>query len=301
VIEPRNIDLNLLVVFQEVFQERQISMAAKRLHLTQSAVSNALARLRRTLNDELFVRTAQGMQPTPFAIQFAEPVAAALAHVSLALNPQEPFNPATSARHFTLAMTDVGEVYFMPVLVAKLSVLAPHLQVSTVRASSIDLKTEMEVGRVDLAIGAFDDVSTALYQRRLFRQSYVTMFRAGHPLGQGTLTLKRFLAAEHLLVSSLESPYDRINQALEKAGVRASTKFSVPHFTAVPYVVSASDLVVTVPQKLAERAAGPFHLEYCRPPLRLPALQTNVFWHRRFNQDEGNQWLRGLVVEVFAE
>jgi DNA-binding transcriptional LysR family regulator len=301
VIEPRNIDLNLLVVFQEVFQERQISMAAKRLRLSQSAVSNALARLRRTFDDELFVRTSQGMQPTPFAVQLAEPVAAALANISLALNPQEPFNPAVSSRRFTLAMTDVGEVYFMPVLVEKLSALAPHIQINTVRASTIDLKTEMEAGRVDLAIGAFDDVSTALYQRRLFRQSYVSMFRAGHPLGLGTLTLMRFLAAPHLLVSSLESPYNRINQMLEKAGVRASTKFSVPHFTAVPYIVSNTDLVVTVPQKLAERAAVPFNLEYLRPPLRLPSLQTNIFWHRRFNQDDGNQWLRGLVAEFFSE
>jgi DNA-binding transcriptional LysR family regulator len=301
VIELRNIDLNLLVVFQEVFQERQISMAAKHLRLSQSAVSNALARLRRTLNDELFVRTSQGMQPTPFAMQLADPVAAALANVSLALNPQEPFSPATSARRFTLAMTDVGEVYFMPVLIETLSSLAPDVQISTVRASTIDLKAEMEVGRVDLAIGAFDDVSTALYQRRLFRQHYVSMFRAGHPLGQGALTLKRFLAAKHLLVSSLESPYGRINQMLEKAGVRAATKFSVPHFTAVPYIVSTTDLVVTVPQKLAERAAAPFNLEYLRPPLRLPSLQTNVFWHRRFNQDDGNQWLRGLVAEIFSE
>lgn len=300
-IELRNIDLNLLVVFQEVFQERQISKAAKQLRLSQSAVSNALARLRRTVNDELFVRTSQGMQPTPFAVQLAEPVAAALANVSLALNPQEPFNPATSSRRLTLAMTDVGEVYFMPVLIERLSSLAPHIHISTVRASTIDLKAEMEVGRVDLAIGAFDDVSTGYYQRRLFRQHYVSMFRAGHPLGQGTLTLKRFLAAKHLFVSSLESPYDSINQLLEKAGVRSATRFSVPHFTAVPYIVSTTDLVVTVPQKLAERAAAPFNLEYLRPPLRLPSLQTNVFWHRRFNQDEGNQWLRNLVAEIFSE
>lgn len=300
-IEPRNIDLNLLVVFQEVFQQRQISMAATRLRLTQSAVSNALARLRRTFNDELFVRTAQGMQPTPVAEQLAEPVAAALANISLALNPQEPFVAARSTRHFTLAMTDVGEVYFMPVLVEHLGKLAPGVQVSTVRASTIDLKAEMEAGRVDLAIGAFEKVSTALYQRRLFEQPYVSMFREGHPLERGTPTLKRFLAARHLIVSSLESPYDRINQMLEKAGVRAATQFQVPHFTAVPYIVGSTDLVVTVPHKLAERAAVPFKLAFIRPPLRLPLLQTNMFWHRRFNQDTGNQWLRGLIGDTFAE
>jgi DNA-binding transcriptional LysR family regulator len=301
VIEARNVDLNLLVVFQEVYQERQISQAAKRLRLTQSAVSNALGRLRRTFNDELFVRTAQGMQPTPFAEQLAEPVAAALGHINLALNPPEPFDPATSKRHFTLAMTDVGEVYFMPVLVEHLGKLAPGVQLSTVRASTIDLKQEMEAGRVDLAIGAFESVSTALFQRRLFQQAYVSMFRAGHPLGQGTPTLKRFLAARHLLVSSLESPYDRINQMLGKAGVRAATQFQVPHFTAVPYIVASTDLVVTVPHKLAERAAAPFKLAYIVPPLRLPSLQTNMFWHRRFSQDAGNGWLRAVIAASFGE
>jgi DNA-binding transcriptional LysR family regulator len=127
------------------------------------------------------------------------------------------------------------------------------------------------------------------------------MFRSGHPLARGAVTRKRFVAAEHLLVDSGESPYPRINQLLEKAGIGAATRFRVPHFTAVPYIVSGSDLVVTVPQKLAERAAAPFGLKWIKPPVALPTLQTNIFWHRRYNQDPGSQWLRGLVAEVFAE
>lgn len=300
-IEPNSIDLNLLAVFQEVYRERQISAAARRLGLTQSAVSNALARLRRTFGDELFVRTAHGMQPTPFAEQVAEPVGAALAQVALALNQRSRFDAAISTRRFTIAMTDVGEVYFMPALIARCRVLAPQVQVSSVRAGSIALKEELETGRVDLAIGAFDDVSEALYQKLLFRQPYVSMFRTGHPLARAAVTLKRFVAAEHLLVDSAESPYPRINQLLEKAGIGAATRFRVPHFTAVPYIVSGSDLVVTVPQKLAERAAAPFGLKWVKPPLALPTLQTNMFWHRRYHQDPGSQWLRALVLETFAE
>ena len=166
-LAPRDIDLNLLVVFLEVFQERRISSAAKRLQLTQSAVSNALARLRRTLGDELFVRTAQGMQPTPLAESLAEPIAAALAGVTQALNRQERFNPAASERQFTIAMNDVGEVYFMPPLIEQCNAVAPGVRIASVRAGAIDLKTEMEAGRVDLAIGAFDNVSEALYQRSI--------------------------------------------------------------------------------------------------------------------------------------
>jgi len=299
-IEPHDVDLNLLSVFQEVYRERQISGAARRLGLSQSAVSNALARLRRLFGDELFVRTGQGMQPTPFAEGLAEPVGAALAQVTLALNRRSGFDPLTSRRRFTLAMTDVGELHFMPTLIERCRLVAPHLQLSSVRAGSIALKEEMESGRVDLAIGPFEDISEALYQRLLFRQPYVTMMRRGHPLTQGKVDLARFAEAEHLFVDSRESPYDRINQLLEKAGVGGSTRFRVPHFTAVPYIVGGSDLVVTVPQKLAERAGPPFGLAWITPPLALPPLQTNMFWHRRFNQDPGNQWLRTLVVDSFA-
>ena len=300
-IDVRNIDLNLLVVFHEVYRERQISNAARRLRLSQSAVSNALGRLRRTFDDELFVRTAQGMQPTPYAQLLAEPVAGALATLAEAFKPAQAFDAGSSARHFRLAMSDVGEVYFMPVLIELLRQQAPTVQVSTVRAGAIDIKTEMEAGRVDLAIGAFDDVSGALYQRRLFEQAYVTMFRKGHALGRGKPTLKRFLAFEHLIVASSDSPYDKVNALLDKAGVRAATSFQVPHFTAVPYIVGSTDLVVTVPEKLAQRAAAPFNLAYLRPPLDLPSLQTNIFWHRRYTQDAGNQWLRKLLAETFAE
>jgi DNA-binding transcriptional LysR family regulator len=300
-IEPTSIDLNLLSVFQEVYRERQISAAARRLGLTQSAVSNALARLRRTFGDELFVRTAHGMQPTPLAQQMAEPIGAAMAQVALALSQRSRFDPATSTRRFTLAMTDVGEVYFMPTLVERCRALAPGVEIASLRANGLSLKEDMETGRVDLAIGAFEDVSEALFQRQLFRQMFVAMFRRDHPLARGTVDLARFVASQHLIVDAAQSPYDRINVLLEKAGVAAQARFRVPHFTAVPYIVATSDLVVTVPQKLAESAAGPFGLKWIEPPLQLPTLQTNVFWHRRFNHDPGIGWLRGQIVDVFAE
>jgi DNA-binding transcriptional LysR family regulator len=269
--------------------------------VTQSAVSNALARLRRGTGDELFVRTAEGMQPTPYAERMAGPVAAALTQLEQALRPEQGFDPASTRKRFTIAMTDVGETYFMPRLIEECARLAPGVDIASVRAGLVDLRVEMEAGRVDLAIGAFDDAPAVLYQRRLFRQSYVSMFRVGHPLAEGALTLQRLGEARHLVVTAMESPYDGINRALEDAGIAVDASFRVPHFAAVPYILSTTDLVATVPQKLAERAAGPFQLRYVDSPLRLPALQTNMFWHRRYNQDEGNRWLRALVADQFAE
>ncbi len=300
-IEAKDIDLNLLVVFQEVFQERQISSVARKLNLSQPAVSNALARLRKTFNDELFVRTSQGMQPTPLAQQLADPVATALANITKALNQQETFDVPRSRRHFTIAMTDVGEMYFMPVLVEQCRLHAPQVKISTVRANSVDLMAEMETGRIDLALGAFDEVSGALYHRRLFQQDYVCMYRQHHPLMKAGMSSRDFLNMEHLIVSTKESPYDKINQSLEKVGITANASFTVPHFSAVPYIVSTTNLVVIVPEKLALSAQAPFRLSYSKPPIKLPTLQTNIFWHRRFAQDEGNQWLRGLIVDCFSD
>jgi DNA-binding transcriptional LysR family regulator len=296
-----DIDLNLLVVFHQMFQARHVSTVAKRLGVAQPTVSNALARLRRTFGDELFVRTAQGMQPTPYAQQISEPIAYALASVTQALNQEERFDPASSERRFVIAMTDVGEVHFMPALVERCGRIAPHVGISSVRASAVDWQQEMETGQIDLAIGAFADVAQSLYHRRLFSQNYVTMFRKGHRFGERKVDLKEFLGAQHLFVTSRESPYDQINARLEKAGIARSVHFQVPHFTAVPYIISATDMVVTVPSKLAEQACGPFGLSFIQPPLRLPALHTNIFWHRRYNQDTGNQWLRGLIAECFKE
>jgi len=301
--DPSNIDLNLLVVFNEIFREQQISSVAKKLNLSQPAVSNALARLRQTFNDQLFVRTKDGMQPTPFADQLAEPIRLALNGLTQAMNVQENFDAASSSRHFMIALTDVAELYFMPILIKQLAKSAPNIRISTQRTDKLNLMSELGSGKIDVAIGAFNAnaVSEALFQRRLFQQNYVVMMRAKHPLAKEAITLKKLLAAEHLLVASNESPYDRINQRLEKAGIVKRVKFSVPHFTAVPYIISNSDLLVTVPQKLAESAVMPFKLHYQITPLRLPDLQTNIFWHRRYNEDQGNQWLRNLIVTTFGD
>ena len=300
-LDPREIDLNLLVVFNEIFQEKQISSVAKRLNLSQPAVSNALARLRKTFNDALFVRTKEGMQATPFADRLAEPIRLALLGLTEAMNVQEQFNPANSVRHFNIALTDVAELYFMPRLIQHCQQQAPQIQISTLRTGGLDLTAELGLGKIDLAIGAFNEVSEALYHRRLFKQNYVVMMRADHPCASKKLTRKHMLSSGQLMVASQESPYDKINQQLDQAGILEQVKFSIPHFTAVPYIVSHSDLMVTVPQKLAESAALPFKLVHHKHPLKLDSLQTNVFWHRRYNQDQGNQWLRNVIAEVFGE
>jgi DNA-binding transcriptional LysR family regulator len=300
-INLRDIDLNLLVVFQELFRERRVSPAAERLQLSQSALSNALTRLRRTFGDDLFVRTPLGMQPTPLAQQISASVFSALNQVTKALNYHERFNPTASKRHFVIAMRDVGEVHMIPILVQVCARLAPHVQIATSRFDKAELKTEMEAGRIDLAVGAYHDMPNGFHRRRLFKQDHVTMFRKGHVLGRIKVTLRDFLSAQHLFVSASGYPYEKVNQRLQRAGVQARAAFTVSHFTAVPYIISSTNLVVTVPQKFAEGSAALLGLQFIRPPILLPSMQTNIFWHHRFNHDEGNQWLRGLIFDLFAE
>jgi DNA-binding transcriptional LysR family regulator len=163
------------------------------------------------------------------------------------------------------------------------------------------LKDDLEAGRVDLAIGPFDHVSEALVQRRLFRQPYVSMCAADHPLAHGPVDLPRFLAAAPVRRQRRQPV--RSHQPAAREGRRAcggALPGAAVH-SRCRTSSAARDLVVTVPQKLAQRAAGPFGLAWITPPLKLPPLQTNIFWHRRYNQDPGNQWLRTLVAETFLE
>lgn len=300
--EPADIDLNLLVVFHEVFLERHVSVVARKLGLSQPTVSNALGRLRKLLADDLFVRTAAGMMPTPLAQQIAEPVAACLRNARLALNQQIRFDPASSTRRFTLAMTDVGEIHFMPRLVHLCTQAAPQATLGSVRIGAIDWQRALETGEVDLAIGAFTDVPESLFHRRLFTQPFVLMFARDHAFARKRkLTLQDYLKARHLIVDMQESPYHDVNERLRKAGLDTARACRVPHFTSVPYLLAASDMVVVVPEKLARSAAAHFDLAYTTPPLRLPSLKTSIFWHRRYNADSANQWLRNLAAHSFAE
>lgn len=298
--ELRNLDLNLLVVFQYLLEERNISAVARRLDLSQPAVSNALRRLRTALGDDLFVRTPHGMQPTPHAERLGGPVSEALALLSHTLEATHEFRPAHSQRRFRIAMSDVGEIHFMPRLIELCARHAPAVRIDSLRLQGADLRREMDAGRVDLAIGAFEGLGSGIMQRMLFRQGYATLFRRGHPSAHEGMSLKAFRTASHLVVSRA-APYGQVNQALEKAGVALTANFSVPHFSAVPYVVSTTDLLATVPHKLAAGVAPYFRLGMLTPPVRVPALQTNLYWHRRFHRDSGSQWLRALVLDTFAE
>jgi DNA-binding transcriptional LysR family regulator len=300
-MELKDVDLNLLVVFNQLLLERRVSAVARTLDMSQPGVSNALNRLRALLGDELFLRTSRGMQPTPFAEQMAGSVSYALGTLHSTLNQRASFDPQTSTRTFTLAVTDIGEIYFLPMLMNCLKRTAPGVTISTVRNTADKLKDEMETGRVDLAIGLLPDLKAGFFQRRLFRHKYVCMFRKGHPLDKGKLSLKDFCAAEHVVVVAAGTGHGKVDESMEHAGVRRKISLRVPHYVAVGHILQETDMVVTVPERLAQRCAAPFGLKYVPHPVKLPEIAINLFWHARHHREPGNQWLRKLIFDTFAE
>ena len=297
----KDIDLNLLVVFQQLFKDRRVSAAAASLGLSQPAVSSALNRLRRILGDELFVRTARGMLPTPFAKELEKQTADALRTIQNALIQQGAFRPLTSTRTFTLSLADIGEVYFLPRLMETLGRTAPQVTIISVRHAASNLTEDMATAKVDLAVGSLPGLSTNFFQRRLFPQRYVCMYRKGHPLDKPRITPAEFSAAEHVIVAAAGTGHNKMNEVLDRAGARRAVHLRVPHFVAVADILHTTNLVATVPEHFAKRGVAFFGLRYVTHPIKLPAIQINLYWHARFHRDPANQWLRTLLFDMFAE
>lgn len=300
-MDLKDIDLNLLVVFNYLLTEGSVSGAADKLNLTQPAVSNALKRLRAITGDELFVRSARGMAPTPYASQLAEPISYALSTLHDTLNQRASFAPSASQRKFVVAMTDLGEITMLPRLLHELKSVAPGVTISTVRNTQDSLNAEMEAGRVDLAIGLLPQLKTGFFQQRLFIQQHVCLMRQGHPHDRGEISKAQFFGCEHVQVVSTGTGHAQIDEIIDSSDAKRNVRLLVPHFVAVGHIIATTDLIATVPELYALQYARPFNLTYTRHPVALPKFGINLFWHAKFHKEPGNQWLRKLIFNLFSE
>jgi len=300
-MDLRELDLNLLVVFNQLLRDRNVSATAEALGVTQPAVSNALKRLRAVLKDELFLRTSRGMQPTPYALHLAEPVIYALNTLQSAFSKRDTFDPQSSTRKFQIAMTDIGEMYFMPPLMEALSKQAPNVSISTLRPNAGNLQDDMESGTVDVALGLLPDLKAGFFQRRLFRHKYVCVFRRGHPIAKSPMSLKQFSDLGHVGVVAANTGHGEVDGLLDRAGIKRKMRLVVPHFVAVGHILQSTDLIATLPERFAERCKVPFDLVTSPHPARLPDIAINLFWHAKYNRDPGNMWIRQLFVELFSD
>jgi DNA-binding transcriptional LysR family regulator len=290
-----DIDLNLLRVFDAVLHEKGVTPAAARLGLTQPAVSNALARLRKILGDALFVRTPRGMDATPFARELAEPVRQALALLESALAHGPGFDPATATRAFRFYMSDLGQIEFLPPLVQR---DAPAVRLEAIALEVEDIADALAAGGLDLAVGFLPGLGAPVRRQALFKDPYLCLMREDHPTE--TLTKKRFLEASHALVT-YRGGHRVIEEAMERAGVARRIALRVPHFTVVPMVLERTDLILTLPARVARVFERRGKLKALPPPVPIPQAEVAVHWHERFEADPGNRWLRGLMVELYSD
>ena len=294
----QDLDLNLLRVFDAVLQEKGVTPAAARLRLTQPAVSNALARLRKLFGDPLFVRTPRGVDATPFARELAEPVRQALALLESALAHGAGFDPATSTRAFRFYMSDVGQVEFLPPLVERVQREAPAVRLEAVALEVEDIADALATGALDVAIGFLPGLGPPVRRQPVFRDPYLCLMRADHPIA--ALTKKRFLEASHALVT-YRGGHRVIEEALDRAGLSRRIALRVPHFTVVPMVLERTDLILTLPARVARVFEQRGKLKALAPPVSIPPAEVAVHWHERFEADPGNRWLRGLMIELYSD
>ncbi|TAK80172.1 MAG: LysR family transcriptional regulator [Betaproteobacteria bacterium] len=296
-----DVDLNLLRVFDAVLYERGVTPAATRLGLTQPAVSNALARLRAVFGDALFVRTAAGMDPTPFARELAEPVRQALALLESALAHGPGFDPASSTRAFRFYMSDLGQVEFLPPIVERVQSAAPGVRLEAAAADLEHIGDALGGGALDLAVGFLPGLGAPIKRRVLFRDPYVCLMRAGHPALAGRLTRRKFLDASHVLVTYRGGGHRVIEEALERAGIARRIALRVPHFTVVPMVLERTNLILTLPARVARVYERRGSFRALPAPVPIPPAEVAVHWHERFESDPGNRWFREQIVELFSE
>ncbi len=289
-------DLNLLIVFDAVMQERSVTRAGSRIGLSQPAMSHALNRLRHMLKDELFVRTPEGMVPTPRAETLAQPLRSALSEMHLALEPAA-FDPAASDRRFALAVNNYAAVVLAPPLVAAVSAAAPAVRLDLRPSGTLDVIDRLDRGDLDLALGSMDSPGERFVAAPLLEDPFVIVMRRGHPAGRRTLSAAALAALPHLEISSSREDTGFVDRWLDERGLVRRIALRAPYLSAAAILVQ-SDLVATLSRRIAEEFVRDHPLQLFKPPYESPSVATAMLWHRRLDRHPAHRWLRDIVLAV---
>lgn len=293
----RDVDLNLLRLFDAVHRAGSVSRAAEQLGLTQPAASQGLTRLRTLLQDPLFMRRAGGVRPTPKASRLAAPVRQALATLEQALGESAGFDPQRSQRSFHLHLSDIGESRFLPALAVALRERAPSVRVESRPLPREQIGAALDAGRIDFAFG-FLPMLRDTASIELLRDRYVVLLRAGHPLAQRRLGGARLLAAlAELEFVGVRSHADTL-RILRQLGLNERMRLVTEHFLALPEIVRATDLAAVMPGRIARGFGDGYTV--VEPPFEQRDFAVALHWSRRFDADPAHRWLRGLAQELFV-
>ncbi|MDM0036079.1 LysR family transcriptional regulator [Variovorax sp. J22P271] len=293
------LDLEWLAVFDEVYKTGSVSKAAERLGMAQAAASTMLNKLRAHFDDRLFARTAQGMQPTPYAQRLAVHVREVLAQLEQARGSRGGFVPAEARRSFRICMTDISEVVLLPGLIDHLRRQAPGVQLET-EIISVDSGRRLEDGEVDLAVGFMPQLDAGFYQQTLFMQNFVCLAARNHPRIGARLTRRRFEAEAHAVIASSGTGHAIVDKTLARLGLERQVVVRLSSFLSVARIVAQTELIVIVPRILGEVLATQEPVRVLEPPFVLPPYAVKQHWHERFHADAGNMWLRRTVAQLFA-
>jgi DNA-binding transcriptional LysR family regulator len=289
-----NIDLNLLIVFDAVMQTRNLTRAGRRLGLSQPATSHALARLRGMLHDELFVRTPEGMQPTPRAQQMAGPVREALRTLSATLEP-DAFDPSRSTRQFTLAMNNYGARAVAPTLLRRVAATAPGVTLDIRPLGGADVLDLLDDDGVDLALAVLTDGGERFKCTRAMQDDYVAVLDRGHSAAaEPLLSIERFASIPHVMISSSDDDTAFVDEALEQRGFVRRIAARVP-FLAIVLVLVGSDLLVVMPRRVAKDLSVICPVVVKELPFPSPRISLSMIWHRRVDNQPAHRWLRDMV------
>ncbi|MEL7141179.1 MAG: LysR family transcriptional regulator [Cyanobacteria bacterium J06573_11] len=293
-----SIDLNLLVVFQALMTHCHVTRAGEALGLSQPATSNALARLRKLTNDELFVRSARGVQPTPKARSLSIQLQPALSQIQNALTTPETFDPASSEMTFAIGMSDYVEFTLLPLLLKHLQQVAPGVSLQIRSGDRATQLSMLDSGELDLICGLFPEKVDQHKQQKLFSEKFVAVCRIGHPDIKNKLSLKTFVKAHHLLVSVKEDRKGRIDSLLAKKNLQRHIAVSVPHFLVAPGIVAQSDLITTMTERVARAFMQPYRLQLFPLPLSVKGFSVFMRWHSSNETVAAQQWLRSTIFAI---
>ena len=295
-MDIRQVDLNLLVIFDTMARHRSVIRTAEAVGLSQPATSAALARLRTVFGDPLFVRGGTEMQPTPRALALAPAIHRVVETISLEVLQPAEFEPALAERSFTILTPDIGEISFIPGVLRHLRQAAPQVRLRTLSMPPKAAAEALEAGQAELAVGFFPDLQKAgFFQQALFRTSYTCIACASRATTR--LSLKQFLAARHIVVrpEGREHAFDRW---LEDKGHRRQVLLELSHFMSLLAILPGSDLITTVPDDIAAAVARHIKVSRLELPFKPPVIEVQQYWHRRLQHDPANRWLRGVFHAV---
>lgn len=298
-MDLHGIDLNLLVAFDALMQERSVTKAGIRIGRTQPAMSAALSRLRALFQDELLVRGPDGLQPTPRATDLAGPLQQALAEIQKTLAFTQRFEPQASTLTFTLGLSDHPAFVLLPQLMSALAGIAPDITLQVRNFSARDDAVEMlDTGAVDVTIGVPSAAAGRILTQPLFEERFVCILRKGHPLATRPLDLESFLSLGHLLVSPENDRFGHVDIALARQGLKRRLALTLPHMYAAPLLVAQSEMIATLMAGVVAASGRESELAILEPPVELSPVPFVMSWHRRNDAHPAQRWFRETIAAL---